>query len=229
MNLTRLALALGLTALPYIAHAYDGPIHFEAGLGLSTFTTLADGTWYQQGLPHTLNLKHMGATAGFTGELYAHGNWSLRYHLDYVFVGHVSSDAMATPDDANYSVKTHSCIGACLPLAEYVGNGNDQGVVLSLQPTYTFPHDIAVGFEAGIYVHRATWHETVYNWFTPGTTIHADYRPKWQVAPMVGANVSWGNTTISYRYLFNQSHWDATNSVPAIWKGTHMLTIMEVF
>lgn len=229
MTPTRLALALALCFTPLVCSAYDGPIHFEAGLGASSFTPRGDGTWYQSAFPHKLNLTSPSVTAGFTGTLYVTGPYSLIYHLDYIFVGHVSSSALAVPNDADYSPSSHSCLANCSNLATFVGNGNDQGVVFSLQPTYTFPNGVAIGLEGGAYLHRSTFHETVYNWFTPGTTITASYHPRWQLAPMVGANVSWGNTTISYRYLMNASQWTSSNPYPSIWKGTHLLTIMERF
>lgn len=218
--------SLLLASLLFTSTAFAEPYaHVELGLGTSYFPTLGDGTWYQDGFRHILNLSSPAITFGLTGTAYESGKWSLDWHADYVFLGHVSSDAFAVPSDSNYNSKTKGCNGACLPLAEYKGNGNVQGVAFTLAPTYK-THGISFSVEGGVFVFRPTWHEDIYNWFAPGNTLHVQHAPGIQVAPVVGLGIAFSPmTSLNYRYYFDKTTWNDGNPYPGIWKGTHLLSI----
>jgi len=210
------AIALASIAAPAIA----APVQFELGIGTSTFGTLADGIWYQQGLPHTLRLTVPAITAGLTGAIPVSNHWTADWHADYVFLGAVHSDAMAVPD-ANYSVKSGSCISNCGAgnQSRFVGNGNSQGLALTIGPTLHYG-DWHLGAEAGAFIFRSTWRQTVYP-SGGGAAVHDNYSPRLQVKPVVGVSVGLGNMSFSVRYFADRSAWDPA---PVIWKGTVLVS-----
>jgi hypothetical protein len=219
-----------LLLAPLTAHAWQ----FEAGAGTATYSTLANGIWYQEGLPHRMSMSPPAFTAGLTGALYERRNVSLNWHADYVFLGHVHTDAIATTD-ANYSLASKSCIGPCTSQSRFVGDGNINGFTFTLEPTYK-AGNWRFGFEAGAFLFRPTWHETLYvsnnvnvQGQANGQVIHANYRPSWEVRPMVGASVGYGNFSVSYRYFRDGTYFNASNPYPGVWRGTHLLSLMYKF
>jgi hypothetical protein len=227
MTPTRFAVASTLAFLPLVASAYDGPVHFEAGLGLSTYQHMMNGIWYQQGLPWTMDDAVPSVTVGLTGDIWKHGNFTLKYHLNYIFAGHVASHAWATSDE-NYSTTQHRCINGCDPLALFEGSGNNQGFALTLQPTYRVG-TADIGIEAGPYYNRTTWHESVTQTVPSYGHVDVSYNAAWKLGWLVGVNLTVKDTTLSYRYLWNKSQFNSTNQYPAIWSNTHILTMTKVF
>jgi hypothetical protein len=218
-----------LLLAPLTAHAWQ----FEAGAGTATYETLANGIWYQEGLPHRMSMSPPAFTAGVTDLLYERESLSLSWHADYVFLGHVNTDALATTD-TNYSTASKSCIGRCVSQSRFVGNGNVNGFAFTLEPTYRVQGWL-FGVEAGAFLFRPTWHETVYiNNLLPtpngqGEVVHADYAPRWQVKPVVGVSIGRGNFSVSYRYFWDKTYFNAANPYPGVWKGTHLLSLLYKF
>jgi hypothetical protein len=214
LSLTTIALAS--VAAPAIA----APVQFELGIGTSTYSTLADGIWYQQGLSHNLRLQVPAITAGITGAFHLSDHWSADWHADYIYLGSVHSDAMAVPD-ANYSVAKGACISQCNAgnQSRFVGNGNVNGLALTIGPTLRFGEWHA-GAEAGAFLFRSTWRQTIYP-AGGGEAVHANYTPHLQVKPVVGLSVGVGNFDFTLRYFADRSAW---NPYPTIWKGTTLLS-----
>ena len=215
-----------LLLAPIAAHAWQ----FEAGVSSTNYGILGDGTWVQQGLPHVLNTKTYGFAAGFTGELYSRGTWGVDYHVDYVNLGHVSSSCECTPQDSNYDNKNHVLIvqpGWNAPLANFVGNGNAQGVSLTLEPWLKY-QGWRFGIEAGLFPYRPAWNETIYGWQvdpnTPPQTIYANTSHGVQLGEVIGVNVGRDNFSIGLKYYRLPTRFDSKN-YPAIWRGA---TVVEM-
>lgn len=208
---------LALLLIPTLAHA-GSLFQFEAGIGVSKTSDMGDGVWYQSGVPHSVALTTPSYLAGATGELYARDSWSLRYHVDYAYIGSQSASCLCVGDD-QYNANTHRASVA--PYARFNGQGHVQGVALTLQPTYTW-RGVELGVEAGYWAYWSTWHETVTN----GSTINLDHKTGLQFAPVVGASVTYADTSVSYRYYKERPSW---RSVPGIATGTHMLTLTKRF
>ncbi len=202
----------------------------EAGLGLSDHAKKNDGYWYQEGFPHKLELKALAVKVGVTGDLWQNNQVGISYHANWVHLGAIHSQALAVPDDANYNLDTKKCNGPCLPLANFVGSGHDQGLSLTLEP-YKMVGGWRLAVEAGPYLHRPVWSEAVYNWqpdvSRAPTTVHVNNESKWILGSVVGVSVGRGNFTVSYQRFSNRS--PESDPYGPIWKGTNLLSVTYKF
>lgn len=219
-------MSLGCAAAAAHADSITDYVHFEVGIGESIFQTRGNGTWYQEGFPYKMKLYFPAAEAGLTGDVIQRANWGVAWHLNYVWLGRVNSDAMATGDD-NYNWQTHSCKRACTgsnTLARFVGQGNAQGIYFTLEPHYDYK-GWRIGAEAGPFLDFSNWEETVYDYHvynngTPYVTkVHNNAAP--QLSMVVGASIARGNFSLNYQYFFTKGR--DKDPFPAIWRGTHVV------
>ena len=210
----------------------DTSIRFETGIGGSGYVRGGDGYWIQDGFQHHLQLTAPAVEAGLTGDLIQRDSWGLSWHADYVWLGTVHTQGLATPSDENYNLKTKSCNGPCWPMANYVGTGHDSGFILTLEPHYD-SNGWRYAVEYGPYIYRSTWTEHVYHWVsTPTATpqdITVENQARWKIGSVVGTSVSHGNFTLAYQYFFNETHVTSGNQYPPIWRGTHALMLKYKF
>lgn len=224
MNLKLAALAAGMAlVLSSSAHAQSW-FQFEAGIGGTAYEKGGDGLWYQDAFQHKLELTAPAVKFGITGDLLTRPRWGVAWHADYVWLGTVHTQALATPSDANYNIHTKSCVGPCWPLANYLGSGHDAGFALTVEPYY----DIGpwrVGLEIGPYIHRYSWAVDVMNWRpsadAPPSNIHVDNKPRWVLGATAGLSASYRNFSIEYQYFYNPA--PHGENVPPIWHGAHVL------
>src|ERR1700676_4346012 len=134
----------------------------EVGLGAQWSKDMGDGIWIQQGLPSNRE-KTSGPSylVGITGTLLEKENWSLAYHLDYVYFGGLSASVDGVPDP-NYNPQTHKTVGTLPRLSPFNGQGHTQGIQLLLEPAYNI-NGYKIGVEAGPWLYWATWHETLFD------------------------------------------------------------------
>jgi hypothetical protein len=205
-------------------------VHLEVGVGGSAYQRGRDGRWVQDGFPHKVDLTAPAFEVGLTGDLYQAAKWGISWHVDYVWLGTVKTQSLATPNDANYNLKTKSCNGPCWPLANYVGSGHNQGFALTLEPHY----DVGgwrFGVEGGPYVYRSTWSEDVSGWVaspdSSPTSFHINNNPQWAIGAVVGASVSRKNLTLSYRYFINKAR--PSDPTPPVWDATHVVMLKYRF
>lgn len=99
-------------ALACSAHAdsISDYVHAELGAGVASYSAMADGVWYQQGMQHNLGLSAPVLMLGLTGPLYTRESWGVDWHINYVSLGHVSSQCECTPDDANYNTSDRKSV-----------------------------------------------------------------------------------------------------------------------
>jgi hypothetical protein len=206
-------------ALPALAHAWD----FEVGAGVAHFADRGNMFWYQEGLPHQLQLTTPALELGVTGDVVPHLAW----HADVVYMGRVRTDAVATPDDANYDPVAKSCRGQCIARSNFTGRGDSIGARLTLEP-YTYVAGWRIGIEAGAYITRNRWTETVYDW-RPNPddgaglrTVRVTDDSGWRVVPTAGASIGRGNVDLVYRWYRTRS--PNGTLYPAIWQNTQSLT-----
>jgi hypothetical protein len=208
------------------AHA-ESPVSLEIGIQSGKYNLKPDGTWYQQGLPHVLNIHSYGFNAGLTGTIVEHENWGINWHIDYVNLGHISSTCECTPMDENYNVKTKSLVANPAfnaPLATFVGNGNAQGIAFTIEPYYRY-RGVRFSFEGGFFPFRAVWDESIYNWQvnpnTPPQTLHVSTPHSIRPGAVVGIGVGWRNSTVSLKHYWMPMN---TSNSPAIFNGA---TVVE--
>jgi hypothetical protein len=204
-------------------------VHLELGAGVSRYDTQGDGTWYQEGMQHDLGLSAPVLLGGLTGPLYTRESWGIDWHIDYVSLGHVSSQCECTPIDANYSTTTHSLIAnpVLVPNADFVGNGSAQGVALTVEPYFRY-RGWRVGAEAGLFPYRPDWDVTVTGWVVqPGNapqTVYADTPHGIQLGKVAGLSVGRGAFSVAYQHYFLPTRFDMQHS-PAIWKGADVILL----
>lgn len=219
-------MTLGCAAASARADNITDYVHMELGAGVSRYNTAADGQWYQQGMSHSLGLSAPVLMAGFTGPLYQREAWGVDWHINYVSLGHVSSECECTPMDQNYSTQQHKFLGLYnVPNANFVGNGNAQGIALTIEPYFRY-RGWRFGLEGGIFPYRPSWDEEIYNWSpgpgVPTSTISANTPHAWQLGEVVGVSVGRGPLSISIQHYFLPTRFDAQH-YPAIWKGADVL------
>lgn len=217
----RLFLAACAALLPLAAQAVD----FEASVGASRYSTIGNMTWYQEGLPHTLDLSSAAVQVGATGAILPWLDW----HADYVWLGNVRSDAIATPDDANYDPVAKACRGECVARSRFVGTGRVQGFAFTLEP-HVDVNRWRFSVSGGPFLYRANWDVTVSDWIAaPGDTPHtitAHHTPAWQLGYVAGVGVSYGNLTVQYQRFFDQPKSnEAAGNFPVLWRHTDMLSL----
>lgn len=222
-------------ALACSAHAdsISDYVHAELGAGVASYSAMADGVWYQQGMQHNLGLSAPVLMLGLTGPLYTRESWGVDWHINYVSLGHVSSQCECTPDDANYNTSTHSLVAnpRAVPNANFVGNGNAQGIALTVEPYFRY-RTWRLGVEAGLFPYRPDWSEVIYGWQgntnVAPQTLHVDTPHAWQLGKVVGVSVGRGNFSVSYQHYILPTKYDSAHS-PAIWKGADVVMVKYRF
>jgi hypothetical protein len=226
-------MTLGCAAASARADSITDYVHLELGAGVSRYETKSDGVWYQEGMQHDLGLSAPVLSAGFTGPLWARESWGVDWHVDYVSLGHVSSQCECTPDDANYNTHTHSLVANPhqVPDANFVGNGNAQGIAFTLEPYFRYS-GWRFGLEGGAFAYRPSWDMTIYNWqgdtSVPAQTLTANTPHAIQLGAVVGISVGRGPLSVTLQHYVLPTKFDNTHS-PAIWKGADVLLIRYKF
>lgn len=201
------------------AHA-ESFFEVEAGLGASHVKDMGDGTWIQQGAPN--NRERVNSPAfmvGLTGALYQGSRYDVRWHADYVYLGSVSASVDGVPD-AYYDPSTHQVAsGYTGRYSPFNGQGHTQGVAVTADVGYT-THGYRIGAEAGPWVYWQTWHESLFNLDNQWQDL--SHKTVAQVGYVVGANVSRGPWSVSYRYYGMKAKW---NPYPGLATSAHMVTL----
>lgn len=209
-----------------VAHAdsITDYVHLELGVGVSTYRDQGNGIWYQQGFPYSLSLTAPAVEGGLTGDVLQREHWGVAWHTDYIYLGSVHTNAIATTD-ANYDAQTQSCRGTCAAQTRFTGHGNVSGVALTLEPHYDW-HGFRLGVEGGPFLFLPSWTESL----TPATpvpgigatTVHASARIK--VGEVVGVTVAYKHLSVSLEHFFDKDQdvytpvWSSTNLVMATWR-----------
>jgi hypothetical protein len=228
MKKTILAAALAVAAVG--AHAenvtlwsiptmpWDHWFQFEAGVGVGMYDT-QDGRWYQQGMPTSaVQNVNVAWSLGLTGHVLQRENWGVDWRAEYVNLGRAEAGCLCT-SDADYNPNTHQAAPGAEPGGAFTGSGSSQGVVLSLNPYYTF-YGVQVGPEVGAYIHHDVWNEYVQIFSPPvNVAIHTAY---WSVAPVAGITVSSGRYSISYRHYFTDIN-ERNKTYPPLWKDADVV------
>lgn len=212
------ALIAALLAVPLTANAGSW-FNFEAGLGLSRSGDMGDGTWIQQGARN--NREQMTAPVymtGLTGDVGEHLSW----HADYVYIGGVSASVDGVPDD-HYDPVHHRVTGHVPRYSAFNGQGHMQGVALTVEARTEW-NGWRFGVEAGPWLYFATWHESLYD--LNNRWVDLSHKTDLQIGYVVGARVSNGSLSLSYRYYSAKPLW---NPYPGIITRTHVLMITKTF
>ena len=195
----------------------------EIGAGIAHASTNGNGTWYQDGFPHTLTLTQPAFEVGLTGRITPHMAW----HVDAVSLGRYASNSLDVLPDANYSPTspTH-CNGPCNPLANFIGSGRVYGVQ-ALLSRYT-GGAWRFGVEGGPFLYHETWRLDVPNWYAPDGT-HYDiktYGSQWAWGAVVGATVAHGRWSLALRYYADGNGFSGhVGNWPPLWSGQTVVMV----
>jgi hypothetical protein len=195
MKRTLIALAVGLT-LATGAHAQDW-LTVEAGIGAADATSLP-GVWQQSDMADDHErLLTPAYLLGLTGDAYDHGNWSLHWHADYVYLGNQSASCECETDAAYESGQRSA------ETTSFSGSGHIQGAAFTLEPGYTW-RGTRFSVEGGPFLFFTTWNEN---------TQEAPYSEHafggGTLGYVVGARVEHGHFGLSYRLYRNSPQWRA--------------------
>lgn len=208
-------------------------VDFEVGSGINVYQKQGNGTWYQEGQPYSTSTRSPVLIAGLAGSVYSTQSWGIDWHVRYVNLGKTSADCMCTPMDENYSIPQKKKLNLYdVQDARFVGNGNVQGVALTLEP-YWMHKGWRFGVEAGPWFYRATWDETISNWApgpgVPTRTISASTNRAIRVGAVVGASVSRGNLTVAYHHYFMPYSPRGSGDFMPLYKGADVVSLTYRF
>lgn len=185
---------------PHRAHA-EG-LRLEAGYGVCHASKSHEGTWYQDGEEHHLQLHDRCGEFGLAWDTPI-SNVSLAAR--YAALGQFATHAQANADDNDNaarrgSVSSNNRRPECAQsfaadcLYQWDGSGGAQGFLFALgwDPLRIGP--VHIGGEVGMYVYRARWRETVHPIDCPGNQcwqMQIDQRTGWQRTPEFGLTARW--------------------------------------
>jgi hypothetical protein len=205
------------------AHA-ESFFQIEAGLGAAHVSDVQDGVWVQQGAHNNHENQNTPAVmAGFTGQLYARGNWDARYHADYIYIGKFSASVEGVPDDQYDPVRHQIVHYQGERFSPFSGQGHVQGIPLTLDVGYTY-RGWRFGAEAGAWVYWQTWHESLYALDNEWHDL--SHKTTAQIGYVVGASVERGPLSLSYRYYQISQRW---NPYPGLATGAHVAMVRYRF
>lgn len=128
-------------------------------LGVTQFSKIENGNWYQNGFAHTLRLTSLSASLKVYTDKSANG-WQLGAGYDYI--GRATSDAMVLDADANYNQNNPPtyCNGPCGPLSHMQGQGTIPALFAVVRKSHG-PWFV----EGGLYISRPHWETTNFDWY----------------------------------------------------------------
>ena len=188
------------------ATAADGEVTVYTGV--THFHTAGDGRWYQEAFPNTLNV----ISPSFTLEYATKKRNGRQYVFNYMYVGKVSSTALAVGNDDNYDRHAHKCLAQCDILAQFNGHGNVQA--LSGLSRHYYGDWFA---EAGLSISRPTWEVDIPDWTDGKATrfhLHVSHKPKLLLLPVVAVGFKKNNITVKLSIVPTSAHGD---DVPALY------------
>ncbi len=214
-----------LAALAMSAAHAESFFQIEAGIGATDYT-LTDGKWFQDGaLDNHVVSKAPALMLGLTGPIIERRSWGIDWHADANYFGSVSASCQCTISDADYNVSTKTVTPGAIT-ESYYGSGHAFGVSLMLEPYYAH-NGWKFGVAGGVLAYRKTWTENVSGWSgnfgdpTP-LPVHLESAHGISVAPAVGADISRGNFTLSYRYYFTSRN---EGNTPPLWDDIQTLMV----
>lgn len=185
-------------------------------VGASQFTPHGDGVWYQKAFPYELNMR--SASVGLRYDAKRYGDWG--YSAGYMYLGRVSSSAIATGVDGDYNepngynTRTQSCNGGnCGYLSHWYGQGDVQGLFGS-----TVRHFGPWAVEAGLYLYRPTWQMHIPDWVghirdAVPIDLTVTHNPKLQLGPMVGIRYTVDQWSLNFSAWQTASYGDEWSSL----------------
>ncbi len=212
-------------------------VQLEIGAGISHAGIRSNGTWYQQGLPHTLKTDAPAVEIDL--------RWSLQPDLDLITgvvdLGRYSSDSQDVPNDAAYLAHVR------LPLAHYVGSGRLWGWQALIERRWGERWQI--GIQAGPFLYRESWRMSVPNWYPSDPVgVRTWYAPRataggysigpvmpirtsdqrWAIGAVVGVTLSHRGSpwALSLRYVRDGAKFSGhPGGWPPLWKSHAVLMI----
>jgi hypothetical protein len=200
----QLCLVLIFALAPLLGQA-ESFFQMEAGLGAANTKDIGDGTWVQYHVPHAESLTTPVFLIGVTGAITP----SLRYHLDYTYIGTFTAGCDCV-SDADYAALRYN--GSRM---HFAGQGHIQGISLTLEPHVRWA-GLTWGLEAGPFLFWSTWHEAV----SDGEHVRHNPVPQW--GWVAGVSASRGPLSLRYRYYASPQSW---NPYPSLASGTHMILL----
>lgn len=223
-----IALLLG-SWLP-AAYAVD----VEIGAGITHFRTLGDGMYYQEGMPHKLELDKPAFRLTVSHDL----SYWLMANASYLYFGRPWMSVHAAPDledylpsgIGGYDPQTNHCRGECGPKRDFVSSGTLQAFALTLEPNIK-RGQWRFGIEAGPAIFKGTWKATMTAaseqtpWGPKGTVETLSYDAPWTWTILAGASITYKDVVLRYTYIRTPSRGTTGKNIPFGAKDAHMITL----
>lgn len=217
-------------AFPGIAAALD----LEVGAGITNFSTLGDNFYYQEGMPHKLELNKPAFRLTASQDI---APW-LTINASYLYFGRPWMSTHAAPDLDDYAPSgiggydpaTNQCRGECGPKRDFVSTGSLQAFALTLEPNIK-RGQWRFGIEAGPALFKGAWSATMTvasetsPWGERGSVERLSYNAPWTWTMLAGASVSYKDVVLRYTYIRTPSRGVTGKNIPFGAKDAHMLTL----
>lgn len=106
-------------------------------------------------------------------------------------------------------------------------SGHDYGFAFMVEPHYDFGNGWRVGVTGGPYLHKSPFSVDVTHWVSsPGAApinLRVENNAGWQLGYVIGANISYKNFGLAYRYFANGGEISASTPYSPVWRATHVL------
>ncbi len=138
-------------------------VHAEAAIGLTQFMDRGDGVWYQQALPHKLQLNSPALMLGVHGALGRYAGRRFDWHFDFFHLGRAASDSWAVMDN-HYDPQRHVCLGHCTQPSHFIGSGTLWGfsAMLGAEPLANRRLEV----RAGPWLYHQSWAVMIPNFYS---------------------------------------------------------------
>jgi len=192
----------GIGATVVVAHA--GAFYVTGSLGAAHFLrTIPDGTWIQEGLPHTTDLTSLAWRTGAGYRL--NESWSVQAH--YLNFGTAAINTLAVRDE-QYNPHAHRCHTACDEARPFHSHDLMEGVEVSISRHWALgPVNPFLRAGGALLYHRLTVQWSDINHPSAQQTMHG-----WIPTALVGGGVCAGwlcAETTYYRGFGGGEDWSA--------------------
>lgn len=202
------AIAAGLALYPAAARAELARSalggRLEVLAGQCRQDKIANGIWFQEGYPHSMDFSSNCAQVGFSFLTGSRGAWSFGWRFAYVDLGTMRFDSTFTMHDTEAALGLDGSTCNPVDLTGCLGRGHGEQRSRGLSVGYLTERAIGpvvLGGDAGLFMYDGRFRASINGVGPAGAPtfgyVHFDWRG-FQVTPYLGA-------TVRYGYLFLQA------------------------
>jgi len=161
----------------------------EVSIGLTQFKQSDNGTWYQNGLPHQLDMRSLSSSIGLTGWISS----SIRWRAGIQYLGHSSFSSLdvSDADFAKYG-------GVYRPqMWTHHGKGHTSQIYLTFDPQ-TKINGLTVFMELGAAVYETNFSDRITYLGCNTWSANVNHNPNLRLSAIIGGGLIFGRSSIAF-------------------------------